>query len=313
MKIIYHQINIANIELEIENLNNLQNEEFFIIGIEITDPDLAIHCSLNIDPQHDNNIVNNITSLEYLYNSRSIISDICKIFEKIAFITIKPDLDSIATICLIELLLIDEFKLDNNLVLKLKSLANSDRHGRLNYKKKQEDYFNFGKRFNIYGIPVSLINMISDFKLELDKKIDYMKQYLFTSTFDVIEKYTSLNKKKDKKNKFNLTTIIPSKLVFVKSYNRGAISHGYKKAPVVIAKNNSFNFGFGDEKKVGKKITIAQFEADKYIDLNKLKDDLNKLESGWGGSNCIIGSPQTNPCKLSDDIIIDLTSKYIKV
>lgn len=312
MKITYHQLNLIDLDLEKELLTNLQNEGFFIIGIEITNPDISQFCSINIDPQHDNISNHDITSLEYVYNCKESLIDTCKIFDKIAFIILKPDIDTVASIALFELLLKDQFEINNDIVLRLKAIAKSDRHGRSNYKHKKEDYF-FFEDYNIYGVPIGLITMTGDYKLDITLKVINMVNYITNGNFETIEKYSLIavrNLKKSNKNT-NLEIIIPKKLVFVKSNFRGAISYGYKSASTVIAKNPNYNFGYGINKVIGKKITIAQYEHNKFIDLIGLKNELNELEEGWGGSSVIIGSPQTHPCTLEDDLIIKLTLKYL--
>ena len=68
MEVKYHQINVADLKNEFEYLEYMQQEEYCIIGIEISNPDVAIHCFLNIDPQHErNSLLNNMTALEYVY------------------------------------------------------------------------------------------------------------------------------------------------------------------------------------------------------------------------------------------------------
>ena len=69
MDVKYHQINITDLKNEFEYLQYMQQEEYCIIGVEINNPDIAIYCFLNIDPQHEtNNLLNNMTALEYVYN-----------------------------------------------------------------------------------------------------------------------------------------------------------------------------------------------------------------------------------------------------
>ena len=313
MQIIYHQLNIVNIQDEIEYLYNLQKEDFFIIGIEITNTKIALHCNINIDPQHDPLAPTfDITSLEYVYNNREELIETTFIFNKIAFIILKPDMDTLAAVAVYELMLFGKFIINNDIVLRLKALAKSDRHGRNDYKHRNEDYFKFPD-YNMYGIPVGLAAMSSDYKLDINDKIKNMKDYLLSGTFENIEKYNEItlnNIKKSSKNT-NVEIIVPNKLVFIKSNFRGAVAHGYKYAPVVIARNMTYNFGLYKDKKIGKKITIAQYEDSKYINLIELKNELNKIEEGWGGSSVIIGSPQTHPCELTDDKIIQLVLKYL--
>ena len=318
MDVKYHQINITDLKNEFEYLQYMQQEEYCIIGVEINNPDIAIYCFLNIDPQHEtNNLLNNMTALEYVYKCRNEFRDLLVIFNKFLFITIKTDLDSVSSICLLKMIIKDRlFTLTPDLILKFKNIAKSDRHGRLDYnqiKNRIDVDFIRDSNFNRYGIPLSLIAMIADYKLDLEQKCINMDSYLMKDTFYKIKDY--VNYVKDIRKKSVLISheiIVPDKLIFVVSNSRGAISKGYRKCPVVIAKNFKYTFGIGINKIIGTKITIAQYEDSKYINLIDLKNELNKIELGWGGSSCIIGSPQDHPTKIDNKTLINLTKKYLK-
>ena len=318
MDVKYHQINITDLKNEFEYLQYMQQEEYCIIGVEINNPDIAIYCFLNIDPQHEtNNLLNNMTALEYVYKCKNEFRDLLVIFNKFLFITIKTDLDSVSSICLLKMIIKDRlFSLTPDLILKFKNIAKSDRHGRLDYnqiKNRIDVDFIRDSNFNRYGIPLSLIAMIADYKLDLEQKCINMDSYLTKDTFYKIKDY--VNYVKDIRKKSVLISheiIVPDKLIFVVSNSRGAISKGYRKCPVVIAKNFKYTFGIGINKIIGTKITIAQYEDSKYINLIDLKNELNKIESGWGGSSCIIGSPQDHPTKIDNKTLINLTKKYLK-
>lgn len=318
MDVKYHQINITDLKNEFEYLQYMQQEEYCIIGVEINNPDIAIYCFLNIDPQHEtNNLLNNMTALEYVYKCKNEFRDLLVIFNKFLFITIKTDLDSVSSICLLKMIIKDRlFTLTPDLILKFKNIAKSDRHGRLDYnqvKNRIDIDFIRDSNFNRYGIPLSLIAMIADYKLDLEQKCINMDSYLMKDTFYKIKDY--VNYVKDIRKKSVLISheiIVPDKLIFVVSNSRGAISKGYRKCPVVIAKNFKYTFGIGINKIIGTKITIAQYEDSKYINLIDLKNELNKIELGWGGSSCIIGSPQDHPTKIDNKTLINLTKKYLK-
>lgn len=312
IQILYHQINITNKQLEIEYIKNLQNEGFFLVGIEITESDLNNLFHLIIDPQHDPINKSDITSIEYTFNNQENLYNILNKFDKVLLCTIKPDMDSIGTMAIIDLMLKKNLRLDGDMILRLKAIAKSDRHGRINWKNRREDYFHFD-HYNIHGLPSGLAYMTSDHKIDTIQKVQNMKDYLLTGSFDTLNKYTDnviKNHKKSIKNT-DISIIIPKKICFVTSNYRGAVAYGYKFCSTVIAKNNNFIFGRNSTQIQGKKITIAQYEDNKYIDLISLKCELNKLEPGWGGSSVIIGSPQTHPCTLDDKQIINLAIKFL--
>lgn len=309
--ILYHHLNITNKDFEIEYIQNLQNENFFLLGIEVSDTDLSNCFHINIDPQHEHHN-SKLTSIEYVFNYHEDILNIIRNFDKLFISTLKPDVDSIGSISILIMLLKNNFHINGDLVLRLKAIAKSDRHGRHNWDNHNKDYFRF-PNYNIYGLPSGLAYMTSDYKITINQKIKNMISYLKTGTFETLETYNKAvydNLKKSNKSTY-VKTIVPKKLVFISSVHRGAVAYGYKFASTVIAKNENFAFGSGSTKLYGKKVTIAQYEDNKFINLTELKNKLNKLEPGWGGSSVILGSPQTNPTKLKDSTIIDLTKKYL--
>jgi hypothetical protein len=93
-----------------------------------------------------------------------------------------------------------------------------------------------------------------------------------------------------------LLPLCDGRVAFVQSDYPGAISLGYRHAPIVIA-----------ERLLGgkRKITIAQFERG-HLDMKALFARLNQIEPGWGGSETILGSPQGRATHLKIEQIIDL-------
>ena len=55
-----------------------------------------------------------------------------------------------------------------------------------------------------------------------------------------------------------------------------------------------------------RKLTIAQYDPS-YLDMDRLAQDLNMLEPGWGGSATLLGSPQGASSALSLDACLFAT------
>ncbi len=87
----------------------------------------------------------------------------------------------------------------------------------------------------------------------------------------------------------------PGRMAEIVTEADGALALGYRLAPVVLALNPRFRFPDGDE---GPKYTIAQY-APGYADLDAALAAILPLETGWGGSPTIKGSPQGKPSRLS--------------
>lgn len=301
MKLYYKQIDLVNREREKYFILYLKNKNYYIIGVEIFDDEISLLCDINYDPQHRSSNYKK-TALEMVFNNKDFLLKINA--ENILLITIKTDIDSISTMALITMVFKKIFELNGDLILRLKALSFSDKHGYEDNWEDKESNFNI-PYYNKYGIPVSLIIFISDIRVNITYKVETMINFLLTGEFKENKKYLKIDKRKKNNSKKNTfyEIIIPNKIVYVNSSYRGAIGYGYNIAPVVIAENNKYIFGNISNKLIGRKYTIAQYN-EKYINLSKLKIILNNLEYGWGGSPVIIGSPQDKPSLLSKKIII---------
>ena len=314
MEIKYHQINPSDKNNELKYLKYFYDNDYAIISIETIDNEFDKFSCFSIDPQHgfgDSKKNSRITSIEYIFNYKDEILKKIDKRNKILMITVKPDLDSLGSMALLTLIINNEFKIDGDLILRLKAIAKSDRHGRSNWKNKQEDFF-FIREYTTYGIPCGLFFITSSRNLTCDEKIKIITQYLLTGTFDDVEKYNkkAIKKIKKAKKKLKINIIIPKKLCLIESRYRGALSYGYRYTPCVIAINELFSFNIENEQVYGKKITIAQYE-DKYMDMEKILNDINEIESGWGGSSVIIGSPIDRPSTIDEKQLIDICKKHI--
>jgi len=309
-KIKYHQINVTTKNKELQTLKNLQLDNYFILGIELTDGDLASLAHLNIDPQHMWN--SKITAIEYSFNKQENILGILQPFKKIVMITIKSDVDSIGSMAVLSMLLNKRLVLEGDLILRLKAIAKSDRHGRENWKTRREDFFNF-KGHNTFGLPIGLMYMCSDLRLDIQNKVEKMTEYLNDGVFKGIDKYTKIALKNlnDKTKFVKMDVIVPGKLIAVESNRRGAIAAGYKVCPVVVAVNDRFKFGLKKNFIIGKKMTIAQYSEGKFLDIAGVQKELSAIEFGWAGSNSIIGSPLDRPTKLEIKDVVQVVKKYL--
>lgn len=310
----FKQIDLTQKTKEINYLQKLQTQGYFIIGIEIFDKDISQVCHLNFDPQHSSDNYKN-TALETVFNLKFDLKEIAYDFLDILLITIKSDLDSISSMALVSMVLKNKFELTGDLILRLKALSLSDKHGMDNEWKLNNKYDGFHfPHYTKYGLPISLITLIGDINLNINYKIKIMSEYLINGIFENCEKYKNkaIEKLSNVKNFTTYKIIIPNSLIFVESTYRGAIGFGYRKAPIVIAKNTKYAFGKKTNREFGIKYTIAQYKEN-YINLENIRSKINTLEQGWGGSKVIIGSPQTNPSILTTEQIIEIVKDHVLI
>lgn len=302
----YRQIDTTNIINDITAFNFI-SKDYYIIGIEITDPIIAAKCHINIDPQHTDKR-HNQTAIETVFMLKEKLRN--QKNNNIIITTMKPDIDSVGSIALLTMILNDELEFTNDLMLRLNAISLSDKHGRDHDWKDKEKNKSLihHPEFNQFGIPISLFEIIGNQKKLLKEKVNVMIQYLKTGSIENQKQLTekSLRKQSLNKETANVDIIIPNVLVTVESTLRGAMGIGYKHAPIVIAKNNSYQFG----NEFGKKYTIGQYNEGN-INLILVQNDLSELEPGWGGTKLIIGSPQNKSSILELQTIINIVKKYV--
>lgn len=88
----------------------------------------------------------------------------------------------------------------------------------------------------------------------------------------------------------------------------GACGEGYRHAPVVIAINNTFQLRGGEPHL---KYTIARWNNTVDMDWMGMVEDLNSLETGWGGTSSIVGSPQGVGSTLTLDQVKEILTRHL--
>ncbi len=314
----YHQLNVRALDIELSGIIELKKSDDMTIGFEITHNLISKNLDLNIDPQHKDDIEDH-TCVEKLI---TLLPNIKKEYDSgriIHLYFLKTDLDSISAAAVLELHLCKNKKLESEESQKrIFNIANYDRHGRkwapkFTDKKKAIDIREENEKYySEYKIPRGLFMLVSGWKNPVEYKIETMKDWILTGHFTDIEKYNKMAIKnfKEALNNSKIEVLEPEKLVFVKSNKRGACGIGYQVAPIVIAMNPSFRFGYGDKRVYGRKWVIAQCDEG-YIPLQDILVKILEIEPGWGGSNSIIGSPQDRPSKIKKEDIIEIVREIV--
>lgn len=309
----YRQLDLTNKDIETDDIKLLKESGFYIIGVEVTDVEMSRHCDINIDPQHSGGN-HKSTAIESVFKFRNSIIENTR-SNRILMLTIKTDIDSISSIALLTMILTNQLIVTNDLILRLNAIAMSDKHGRDKSSNDSLSKISF-PGYTSYGIPISLYEVIGNVNTDISCKVRYMIDYLKYGHIKDQEKIThDIQTKRgeiSKSIKYNM--IIPNSLIFVESTYRGALGFGYKKAPIVIAKNDKFIFGgatsLNTNRTIGTKYTIGQYNEG-YTDMNSLLNKLQEIEDGWGGSDVIIGSPQTNPSLLNSEQLINIVKSHV--
>lgn len=315
----YALLDPRNIPAATEN-NTKIFETGDVYGVEVTVPKLAEQCTENIDPQHtDGNA--NLCAIE--------VAKYVTIPENSTTLaTVRADLDSIGAMAVMEIResigFTDQSNADyemlngfgfirglENLEYRIDQVAKSDKFANGGYPGSKplptvENPWPEGKsELNAIGAAVS------DFRLTLAERVNMMVDWL--SFGEEPTKYAEQVEKERldlvdalEKGKIKYEVIADrdggANVAVVETSHRAATMVGYSLAPVVIAYNAEFKQGPGE---AYKKYTICQFE-NKFVDLAAVREELDELEPGWGGSPTIIGSPQgiSSQLKIEDIAVI---------
>lgn len=326
----YALLDPRNIPAATEN-NTKIFETGDVYGIEVTVPKLAEQCVENIDPQHtDGNI--NLSAIEV-----ALTTQLPEAGSTLA--TVRADLDSIGAMAIMSNRVefgLDKYdpeneenyvsaikagfvKDDEKFIHRLYAVAESDKFAHGGYpgpKPLPTVEKSWLKDGNDWPETSAIGAVVADFRLPLADRVAMMGEWL--SGGEVPTKYVE-QVEKERLDLINaLETgkicydVIADKdggadVAVVETSHRAATMVGYSLAPVVIAYNPEFKQGPGE---AYKKYTICQFE-DKFIDLKAVREELNELEPGWGGSPTIIGSPQGVSSQLKIEDIAVIVEKHL--
>lgn len=100
---------------------------------------------------------------------------------------------------------------------------------------------------------------------------------------------------------------LDGRIAIVESIHRAATMVGYCLAPIVVAINPEFKFR--PDMPPIRKITICTWSS-RYADIPACLAELKQIESGWGGSGNIGGSPQGVDCQIKTQNIVEIIKRF---
>lgn len=275
------------------------------LGVEVTVPALAAACVANIDPQHSGGN----TRISAVEATTAIVTG------KAPIATVRSDLDSLSTAAImgIVLELVQRSRtFSDDMLHRIELIGIADRFDRGDWpgvqplptpeKPWSESTAAAEDTRELAAIGAAVANR----KLPLDDRIEMLKTWLLTgqepseyrkiANAKRLEMVTALAK-----GEVSIQTFFDGRVALVTSTYRGAMSIGYKRAPIVLAVNPNINQSATNPMV---KMTVAQF-CTGYIDLLKLWPILANMESGWGGSPNVGGSPQNETTNLSPQAVLE--------
>lgn len=278
-----------------------------VYGIEVTMLALAKRCVLNLDPQHLGGNAN-----------RAAIEDALIIelpAEGSTLATVRADLDAVGAMAV---LVMRSEGIDLTQTMeRINLIAESDKFARGGWQgvkplpttKHLYDDSTASTETDTRLAPIAAA--VGDFKVPIADRMEKLKKWLLTGEEPAGYREKFIANRKALANAITDGMIkaesVNGKIAKVISTHRAATSIGYCLAPVVVALNPSFSF---QGSPAHAKFTVCQFTPG-YVDMKAALAELNELESGWGGSPTIGGSPQGVSSTLTIDKVAEVVAKHL--
>ncbi|MDO8183931.1 MAG: hypothetical protein Q7T49_03040 [bacterium] len=299
-----------------------------VYGIEVTVPALAKRCAFNLDPQHSGGDANRAAIEDALMTELPA--------EGSTLATVRADLDAVGSMAIFNLRAKGE-SLESAmeriaLVVAADKFARGGYSGPKRLPTRSNPWDESSATAESSRPLATIAAAIMDFKVPLAGRVSTMEKWLLTGEEpkqyrDFVEKerldmitaletgqikvkvveVTGAEEGLDHEDPFCTHPHVRT-IAVVESTHRAATSVGYSLAPVVVAVNPAFKQGPSEPYK---KFTICQF-AGGFADIKSALVELATLETGWGGSPTIGGSPQGVNSTLTVEQVVEVVARHLK-
>lgn len=278
------------------------------LGIEVTVPELANGCQLgNLDPQHGDGD-----------GSQSAIEAAVQAPlppPGSRLVTVRPDLDSCGAMAVLALRR-GGMTLGRGARRRIDMVAREDRFDRGSWPgaKPLPCAVDALEAEGSGGAALAAIRGgCFDRALSLTDKVDLLLRWLLSGEEPAYYRAAWRAQQQDlicglKNGEIRLESRSAGSIAVLETVRTDALQFGYRLAPVVVARNPAFRWG--GTGKPHQRYAVAQWELG-WIDMAATKRGLVRLESGWGGSQTIIGSPQGKGSSLSLEVVLAVVSRCL--
>ena len=160
----------------------------------------------------------------------------------------------------------------------------------------------------------ALTAICMDFKTSIESRLERLVQWLEAGRCEGLDEAIAKVKKDNDSSSHDAQIVVQEgSLVALRAHTFGATAIAYCYAPVAVIQNDAFSFPSVEGKHL--KYTVCQYEADAYVNLPAVVEDLNAIETSggnWGGSPAIIGSPQGVSSSLSMTEVLAAVKAHLK-
>jgi hypothetical protein len=303
----------TELDAALHQVQQWKDDGFYVVGFEVTVPTLNTVLDLNIDPQHIGGDAA-MCCVQWVYK-RIWMNDLRTILpvglDKLILCTVRADMDAVGAMVLVEaahtlsITALDEYLGDLYVEERINQVHNADCFASTKAWAPRELFTEGFEQKNLAAIA----RATSDFKVDFTTRVGWVRQWLLTGEepdggyravyeVDCAAVKTALDNGDAQVN-------VDGNIAVVVSTLRANTTIGYTQAPIVIALNPAFPSQEGDYTRY----TICQYALG-YCDMKAILAELNTLESGWGGSPTIGGSPQGQSSTLSIDDVVVVVKKH---
>lgn len=264
------------------------------LGIEVTVPRLAAACTLgNLDPQHGPDSVCGEAAIE-----AALRWPLPPAGSQLA--TVRPDLDAFGAMAV--LMLRCHEPLTQATRRRARLVAEADKGST---RTRRHPWAGRGRP----PARLALASAITDFTLPVADRVGLVRSWLSCGTFPgcegARERAATCFARAAADSRVELS---PSgRVAVVRSPSHNALSLGYRHAPVVVAENPRFRV---EGRPPYRKLTVAQ-AGEGHADLTVIRERLEAIEEGWGGSRTILGSPQGRSTAIPVHLVAAIVEEHL--
>lgn len=289
------------------------NEEIFasspVFGIEVTVTEIAARCSHNLDPQHAGQDAG-LAAIEAALA--------CNLPENGATLaTVRPDPDALGAMAILAMRA-ESMELGPELLKRVALVAESDKFALGGWPGPRSlpsaERLSEESTASVDSHPIlgPLQAAIGDFKIPIAERVRMMRAWLENGVEPAGYRERWLAEQAEiaaalADGRIKVRTVADGRIAVVESAHRSALSIGYRLAPMVVALNPAFRFAGGEPHR---KFAVCQFTPN-WLNLKAALSELSELESGWGGSPTIGGSPQGISSTLTVEQVAEVLKKHL--
>lgn len=274
-------------------------------GVEVTDPFLAQQCGLgNLDPQHDSDCASDLSAIE-----AALLCDLPPPSATLA--TIRADSDAIGAMAVLSLRAMGR-EISAEARARIELVGKWDRFDQgqwADWRATHRPLPPIARTIDLGGPPIfiqSLGFIARASNLSVEDRVRLFEAWILHAS---LPSFALQGAAKDghaqlsawNQGQIAIESTDDDRIIIVRSQTPFGLRIGYRHAPIVIAEGTL---------STGRKLTVAQFDRG-HINMTQLVARLNVLETGWGGSATIIGSPQGAACGLPLKDVRDLATELL--